>query len=314
MVVERTWILLLLPLALLMVFLWSARSFYVFPSLDPVPEPAASRIFSIISGASYVLLVLLLLFLAAGVHLSGRESIRYGYGADIIFLLDESRSMRDPFGSPQATEAAGSEERTSKFSAAKNAIQRFMETRKTAHDRYGLIAFGSSAVKVLPLSMNHELFLSCLHAQESILSSTFLYFPLASGINELMQSRSRSRVIVLVSDGGGPLDDEKYGFSDIVKQHGIRFYWVSLGSDWLNELPNFLGKIGPLGRRMDISNIPELERGFEEIHRMERSLIIYRSSSSKLSSGPVAYTAMLLMIVTWLSHSLFVYRRKGSAS
>ncbi|RJR39645.1 MAG: VWA domain-containing protein [Desulfobacteraceae bacterium] len=314
MVVERTWILLLVPLALLTFFLWRGRSFYVFPSLDPVPEPPVSRIFSIASKASSFLLVLLLLFLAAGVHISGREGLQYGYGADIIFLLDESRSMKDPFGPPPAAKGADSEDRISKFSAAKNAIQRFMETRKTAHDRYGLIAFGSSAVKVLPLSMNHELFLSCLHAQESMLSSTFLYFPLASGINELMQSRSRSRVLVLVSDGGGPLDDEKYGFSKTVMQQGIRFYWVSLGSDWLNELPNFLEKIGPLGKRMDISNLPELEKGFDEIHRMERSLIIYRSSSSKISSGPLVYSALLLMTLTWLSHSMFVYRRKGSAS
>jgi hypothetical protein len=222
--------------------------------------------------------------------------------------------MRDPFEAHPGTEGEKPEEETSKFSAAKSAIARFMETRKTAHDRYGLIAFGSSAVKVLPLSMNHELFLSCLHAQDCILASTFLYFPMAAGLDELMRSRSRSRILVFISDGGGPLDDEKYGFSNIVQQHGIRFYWVSLGSDWLNELPDFLEKIGPLGRRMDISNAPELEKGFEEIHRMERSLIISKSSSPGVSSRPAAYSALLFMTVTWLSHSLFVYRRKASES
>ncbi|MDD5204941.1 MAG: VWA domain-containing protein [Desulfobacterales bacterium] len=310
--VERTWILLLLPPALLILFLWRARSYYVFPSLDPVPESLASRLFFTVSRTSYFLLILLLILLAAGIQFSGGERLQYGYGADIIFLLDESRSMRDPFSALPATEKAKAQKETSKFHAAKSAIQRFMETRTAGHDRYGLIAFGSSAVKILPLTMNHELFLSCLDAQDCVLASTFLYFPMASGIGELMRSRSRSRILVLVSDGGGPLDDDKYGFSDIVKRHGIRFYWVSLGTDWLNELPRFLEQIGPLGNRMDVSNVPELEKGFEEIHRMERSLIIYRSSSPGVSSGPFVCLALLLMTVTWLSHSLFVYRRKAS--
>jgi hypothetical protein len=310
--VERTWILILFPIALLILFFWRERSFYVFPSLDPIPEDLASRLFFTISKSSLFLLILLLVFLAAGVRLSGGEHLRYGYGADIIFLLDESRSMKDPFSASPETEGVKPQEETSKFAAAKSAIERFMETRKSGHDRYGLIAFGSSAVQVLPLSMNHELFLSCLHAQDSILSSTFLYHPMASGLGELMRSRSRSRILVLVSDGGGPLDDEKYGFSNIIRQHGIRFYWISLGSDWFNELPDFLEKIGPMGRQMDISNVPELEKGFEEIHRMERSLVLYRSTAPRLSSRPFVYSALLLMTVTWLSHSLFVYRRKAS--
>lgn len=305
--VERTWILLLLPIALALIFVWKQKSFYVFPSLDPIPQHGLSRLFSFAFRTSQILLLLLLVFLSAGVRFSGGERLKYGYGADIVFLLDESRSMKDPFNSSPGLSRSPDE--ASKFSAAKAAIAQFMETRKAGQDRYGLTAFGQSAVRIFPLSMNHELFLSCLEAQECVLSSTFLHFPVASGLNELIHSRARSRVLVLVSDGGGPLDDEKYGFSNIIKKHGIRFYWVSLGTEWLNDLPEFLDKLGPLGRRMDVSDGPELEKGFEEIHRLERSLIVYKSSSPRLPSSPIIYSALLLMALTWISHCMFVYRR-----
>jgi hypothetical protein len=308
MEIDRTWVLLLLPVALAVVFFARERSYFVFPSLDPVPRALGSRFLFLAADSSRVVLLLMLFLLSAGVRFSGGGGVRYGYGADIVFLLDESRSMIDPFNTGGGPEGSGDE---SKFTAAKAAIARFMETRKSVQDRYGLTAFGQTAVTVLPLSMDHDLFLGCLRAQEAVLSSTFLYYPVASGLDELMRSRARSRVLILVSDGGGPLDDEKYGFSRIVRKHGIRFYWVSLGTEWLNELPQFLEKIGPLGRRMDVSNGPELEKGFEEIHRLERSLIRYSSSSRQLSPKPFIFTALLLMAMTWISHSLFVYRRDG---
>lgn len=311
--VERTWILILLPIAVALLVFWKGKSFLVFPSLEPVPENRVSRIFSFAFRTSWILLLLLLIILSAGLRFTGGERIKYGYGADIVFLLDESRSMKDPFGSQESILlGARSPEGPSKFSAAKKAIAQFMEKRRSGQDRYGLTGFGQSAVQILPLTMNHELFLRSLESQECVLSSTFIYNPIASGLNELMQSGARSRVLVLVSDGGGPVDDKKFGFSAIVRKYGIRFYWVSLGTEWLNELPEFVEKLGTLGRRMDISNGPELEKGFEEIHRLEKSIVRYKSSTPGFSAGPIVYSALLLMALTWISHSMFVYRRNGS--
>ena len=162
---------------------------------------------------------------------------------------------------------------------------------------------------MLPLSVDRELFLSCLEAQEPILTSTVLYHPMASAVDELMRSKSRSRILIFVSDGDGPLQDDQYGFSEILKKYGIRFYWLSLGTGLLDEVPKFLARIGPLGKRMDALDAAELEKGFAEIHELERSLVIYRSSSPWLSLRPVAYAALFLMALAWAVHSLLIYRR-----
>lgn len=311
--IERIWILFLLPFALAMILFRREKSFIRFPSLETIPKNLAGRLFSFCFRAIPVLLVILLIFLAAGFKFPVRERVKYGYGADIVFLLDESGSMREPFAAWKGWEPGMKprQDVPSKFIAAKNVISKFMEKRRQGQDRYGLTVFGASAVRVLPLSVNHELFLSCLEAQECILTATVLYHPFAAALNELMRSGARSRIIVFVSDGGGPLDEKMYGFSTIMKKYGIRLYWVAIGQHFFDEIPELVNKLGPLGKRIDASNPSELEKGFTEIHESERSLIIYKTSTSLLSSSAIAYLAFFFMVLIWASHSLTIYRRKA---
>lgn len=307
--IERGWVLFLLPIALLLLLLWRGRSYLIFPSLDTVPQDIATRLFRGVFMAAPVLLLISLALLASGVRFPSKERVAYGYGADIVFLLDESGSMKDPFGEGQMSPYRVPDSGPSKFSAAKEVIAKFMERRRVGQDRYGLTVFGSSAVRVLPLSVDRELFLSCLEAQEPVLGGTVLYHPMASGLGELLRSKSRSRILLFVSDGDGPLQDEQYGFSEILKENGIRFYWLSMGTELLDDVPKFLASIGPLGKRIDVTDAAGLEKGFAEIHDAERSLIVYRSSSPWLTLRPVAYAALLLMALAWAAHSLLIYRR-----
>lgn len=311
MAIERAWIFLLLPIVLTLVYFRRQKSFFGFPSLDLIPKDWGARAVSFFSGTAPLLLMLLLFLMAAGLQIPEKGHLKYGYGADIVFILDESRSMADPFEPNNNSQLPlTTTKELSKFHMAKDAIKDFMEKRKAGRDRYGLTVFGSFAVRVLPLSFNHSLFLSCLDAQECILTTTMIYHALALALAELTRSKTRSRILIFVSDGDGPVKDEEYGFSKIIREEGIRFYWISLATDTFDVLPQFLMKIGPLGKRIDAANGVQLEAAFTKIHKMEPSLIRYRSSSRAFSPNPIIYSIYLLMVSIWVAESLFVYNRK----
>lgn len=304
---DRAWVLFLFPLALAALLFWRRRSSLGFPSLEIVPDSPAGRIFSWFFKAAPFLLLLLLALLAAGMTFPDRERLRYGYGADIVFILDESGSMQDPFTFSAGPDTLPHPEAGNKFSAAKTVIAKFMEQRKGGQERYGLTAFGTSAIRVLPLTFNHGLFLHCLRAQECILTSTVIYHPLALALEELLRSVARSRIIVFVSDGGGPVDDATYRFSDLVRSAGIHFYWICLGTEEFDEMTDFMARIGPLGKRIDASDPAQLAAGFAEIHRAERSVVLYTSSAPAFSSRPVVYAATVLMTLLWVAYCLLLH-------
>lgn len=309
--VERPWVLLLLPIALGVALLRNRRSSLLFPSLDPVPGDWAGRSASFLSRTGPVMLLVTLLLLAAGIRIPHMEWAGYDYGASIVFILDESASMAEPFELSIERMLNRSEDEPSKFQAAKSYISRFVEKRKTGQDLYGLIAFGSSAIKVLPLTFNRSIFLACLDAQNCILGTTVISQAVALGLDELVQSDVRSRLVIFVSDGGGLMEDEKYNFSGIFRDQGIRFYWIALGDDPLGEVKRFIEKIGPLGRRIDASSVQQLDSAFDEVHKLERSLIAHRSSSPAFSLLFLVYTAFVLLVLVWVTDSLFVYSQRN---
>lgn len=310
MAIDHLWILLILPIALIWLYWRRKKSFFLFPSLDLVPDRWPGRLISPLFKITPILLLLLLALLASGLRFPQREGWKYGYGSDIVFLLDESGSMVENFAGSPVGPGPGTDE-LNKFSAARGVISRFMETRKAGKDRYGLTVFGSSAVRVLPLTFNHQLFLRCLAAQEPVLQSTLFAPPMALGVEELMRSTARSRVLVLVTDGAGSLEDDRYGFSKIITRYGIRCYWISIATDNFEDLPKFLAKIGPLGKKMDAANPSQLEAGFAEIHSLERSVITYPSSDTFLTPRPLIYSVFFFLTLLWAFHSVLVYHREA---
>ncbi len=308
MEVDRIWALCLMAILLLLALLRRKKEFLVVPSLRTIPSSGSARLASMLSSGAPIFLLLLLGVLAAGLRLPNREYTQYAYGEDIVFILDESGSMGLPFDLSSWTGEMPDSQTPVKISAAKAAISKFIEKRTTGQDRYGLTAFGTSAIRLVPLTFNHDLLLASLEAQTAILGTTNIEIAVASALDELMHSTARTRVMVFVSDGGGQIKDDQYHFSDFLKQYGIRFYWVALGTEMVTDLPQFLERIGPLGRRIDVSDAVALQAGFAEIHNLERSLMIRTASSPAISFPPLIYGALGLMALIWASTSLFVYR------
>lgn len=147
-----------------------------------------------------------------------------GKGIDIVICLDMSISMnaidktRDEI---QRIDAAGKVPRT-RFELATDVLKKFVRTRLT--DRIGLVVFGKNAYRKYPLSLDHnrlyniidELRLdnrSIVNARECTNNCTIdgagtvIGDAMARAFNLLKNSKSKSRVMVVITDGDEQIGD-----------------------------------------------------------------------------------------------------------
>ncbi len=141
-------------------------------------------------------------------------------GIDIAIALDLSQSMELGDMYPNRLEAA------------KAVIDEFIARRP--HDRIGLVAFGSRATTVSPLTIDHDVLRALIDRVQlgSIDgSSTAIGAGLGVALNRLDESDAESKVIVLLTDGkhnaGGINPDSA---ASEAKERDIMVYTVLMGS------------------------------------------------------------------------------------
>lgn len=273
-----------------------------FPSLKHLPENPITRIVTVLK--EFILpisITVSLIFLAAGFNFSSKEIIRYGYGSDIVVVLDESGSMDMPFSKSPPEQKIG------KIQAAKKIIRPFIQKRK---DRLALVIFGDVVIPLYPLSFNQEGFLRCFDAQTAPLGGTLIDIGIAQALEILKESPARTKIILLISDGEGRIEDEKYQLSNRIKEMGVRFYWVAVdhqANNFYGESPIFMEKLIPnlnpaMTRTIPVDNLQELQKAFEEIDKMERSLIAYKE---KVEHGNIFWMICWILVgLIVISYSL----------
>src|SRR5208282_5008857 len=109
----------------------------------------------------------------------------------------------------------------------KNTVENFIKQR--TFDRLGLIVFGSQAYTVCPLTMDHEWLLENLHQVRIgvIEDATAIGSGIATSLLRLKNSKAKSRIIVLLTDGVNnsgniqPLEAAK-----MAKALGIKVYTI----------------------------------------------------------------------------------------
>ncbi|MHB8578159.1 MAG: vWA domain-containing protein [Dehalococcoidia bacterium] len=121
----------------------------------------------------------------------GRASAKLpAQGIDIVIALDVSGSMLDPGLS------AGS-----KLEGAKQAIKQFIAQRK--NDRVGLVIFESESRVISPLTLDYHALQQLVDQVNNGLlpDGTAIGLGITDAVNLLRDSRAKSRVIILASDG-----------------------------------------------------------------------------------------------------------------
>jgi Ca-activated chloride channel family protein len=149
------------------------------------------------------------------------------FGIDIVITLDTSGSM-----------AAEDFRPLNRLAVAKELIGDFV--RRRTDDRIGVVTFGSRAATRVPITYDHRV-------TESILdgatigehgNGTAIGHALATAVNRLRGSKTRSRVIILVTDGvnnSGSIDPRVA--AQLAARSGIKVYTIGVGSEGAVPLP-----------------------------------------------------------------------------
>ncbi|GFE80063.1 hypothetical protein GCM10011487_20630 [Steroidobacter agaridevorans] len=234
---EHPWVLALLPIALLPL-LRRRRDTLAFPSVAWLPP---DRIGRIIGWLWPVFAVLALASSIVALAQPGRpqtQVLRTGKGAEILVLLDRSRSMDDRMLPANWREidpasllyhlAKGPQ----KAQVARELLSQFVARRPD--DRFSLMYFSNRPLGVVPFTQ-HDAVMQAGIAAGAIgrgLADTEVGRGLIAAIAQFDQrAYSGSRIMLLVSDGGAHLDAEtmqriRFGLA----RNRIALYWIYLRS------------------------------------------------------------------------------------
>jgi Ca-activated chloride channel family protein len=140
-------------------------------------------------------------------------------GVDIVLALDISTSM-----------AAEDFRPLNRLYVARETARDFI--RQRPHDRIGLVAFSGTAFKQCPLTLDHEALTELLLGLNFGLSEpgTAIGMGLAAAVSGLKNSRTPSKVVVLLTDGesnAGAIDP--LTGADLARAFGIKVYTVLVG-------------------------------------------------------------------------------------
>jgi Ca-activated chloride channel family protein len=145
-------------------------------------------------------------------------------GIDIVLVLDASGSMQfADYGANQKN----------RFEVAKDEAIYFVEKR--TNDAIGLVIFGNEAISRIPIThdkkmvvrMIKELQLGDIDANGTKLATAML-----SAANRLKCSESKSKIMILLTDGTpSEGDNDPHRVIEIVKKLGIKVYTIGIGSE-----------------------------------------------------------------------------------
>jgi Ca-activated chloride channel family protein len=148
-------------------------------------------------------------------------------GIDIVMAMDVSGSM------------LAKDLRPNRMEALKDVAADFVEERP--NDRIGLVVYASEAYTKTPVTSDKAVVLEAIKSikYDTVLQDgTGIGMGLATAVNRLKDSKAKSKVIILLTDGvnnAGFIEPETA--ADIAKQYGIKVYTIGLGTNGMAESP-----------------------------------------------------------------------------
>ena len=232
------WALLLLPLAALPL-LRARHDTLPFSHLPWLPPDPAGRIIGWLRTAAAVLAMVCIVVGLANPGRPQTQVLRTGRGAEIVVLIDRSRSMDnrmlppnwrtiDPIIRTQQAWNGGPQ----KSKTARELLSDFVAQRP--EDRFSLMFFSGGPLPVVPFTQHGAVVQAGITAGGTGpgLSSTDVGRALLAAIAEFdMREYTGSRAILLVSDGGAQLDPPtRQRITAGMRRNRIALYWLYLRS------------------------------------------------------------------------------------
>jgi mxaC protein len=235
---SHPWVLLLLPLTLLPLLRVRSDTL-AFSYLPWLPPDPAGRVAGWLRNAFGVLAIASLVVGLAGPGRPQTQVLRTGRGAEIVVLIDRSRSMDDrmlpsdwrtidPVIRAQQSWHRGPQ----KSKTARELLSLFVAQRPD--DRFSLMFFSGGPLPVVPFTQHDDVVQAGIVAGGTGpgLSSTDVGRALLAAIAEFdTREYTGSRAILLVSDGGAQLDPPtRRRIAAGLARNRVALYWLYLRS------------------------------------------------------------------------------------
>lgn len=207
----------------------------VFPSLEALKKIKPSfaqryrHILVILRSTAIVLFVIAL----ARPQYGNKQTKVTTEGIDIVLAVDVSGSML-----AEDFEIAG--RRYNRLHVVKQVVKDFI--MKRTNDRIGLVVFAGRPYTQCPMTLDYGMLLQLLDKVEigMVEDGTAIGSALGSSIERLKNTKAKSKVIILLTDGrnnSGEIDP--FTAAEIARTFGIKIYAIGAGTKGLAPFPAF---------------------------------------------------------------------------
>lgn len=244
-------------------------------------------------------------------------------GIDIMLAMDVSTSM------------LAEDLRPNRMEAAKDVATEFISGRPT--DNIGLTIFAGESFTQCPMTTDHASLLNLLQnvrtdmaAMGLIEDGTAIGMGLANAVSRLKDSKAKSKVVILLTDGSNNRGDiSPITAAQIAKSLGIRVYTIGVGTNKVARYPmpvaggvqyvnipveidnKTLSEIAALtdGNFYRATNNKELQQIYHDIDKLEKSKMNVKKFSKRYEAyQPFALVAVLLLLLEILLRNTVLRR------
>lgn len=233
-------------------------------------------------------------------------------GIDIVVSLDVSLSMLAKDFKPNRLEVA------------KEVLGDFVDARP--NDKIGLVIFGGEAFTQCPLTTDHKIIKNMFKDIEAGMldQGTAIGLGLADGVARVKDSKAKSKVVILISDGVSNVGEiAPLTAAEIAKTFGVRVYCIGVGSKGKALQPVALYPNGEMeydyvdvdideatmtqiskmtgGKYFRATDRESLEKTYKEIDELEKTIISEKSFTNKAEHFlPLAIAAAICLLLEFL--------------
>ena len=233
-------------------------------------------------------------------------------GIDIMLAMDVSGSM------------LAEDLRPNRIEAAKEVAAEFIAGRP--NDNIGLTIFAGEAFTQCPMTTDHASLLNLLQGVRTDMATrgliedgTAIGMGLANAVSRLKDSKAKSKVVILLTDGSNNRGDiSPMTSAEIAKSLGIRVYTIGVGTNKVAPYPMIVaGGVQYVNIPVEIdsktlseiaaatdgdfyraTNNRELQNIYKEIDKLEKSKLSVKTYSKKYDAyQPFAMVAILLLLL-----------------
>ncbi len=268
-----------------------------------------------------VYVILMLIFILFTAALSRPRKVEMSthtkriYGVDIVLAVDVSGSMLAKDFKPNRLEAL------------KRTAINFV--KKRPNDRFGLVLYAGEAFTRVPLTSDHQIVIKAIRdidyfrLARQIDQGTAIGMGLATAVNRIKDSKAKSKVIILMTDGvnnTGAIDPQTA--LELAKQFGIKVYTIGIGTNGIAPFPIIYedGTVRYVNQKVEIdegllkkiaretggkyyraSNNKKLREIYNDIDKLEKSkLEVKRYYQYQELFRPLLLAGFILLILVWI--------------